>query len=143
MKFLSKSKDGGPESTVFAYWLFEIKFLFSIVLLRFDNGSRDAYHSHAFNCISWVMKGRLEEEVVRTEPATVYYGLKLPPYSFLSTNVYTPSLKPVMTYRTTTHKVVSVGTTWVISFRGPWSKTWKEVVDGQEKTLTSGRREVY
>lgn len=142
MKFLSKSKDGGAESTVWAYWLFEIKSLFSIVLLKFENGSRDAYHNHAFNCISWVLKGKLVEHVKETSPAGVFRGESYPSLDWDFINTYKPSLRPVFTYRDTMHKVVSEGTTWVVSFRGPWSKTWKEVVQGEEITLTSGRKVV-
>jgi len=31
--------------------------------------------------------------------------------------------------------------TWVLSFRGPWNKTWKEWLpkEGKEITLTNGR----
>lgn len=125
MKFLSKSKDGGPESTVTAYWLIEWKWLFSIALLRFDNGSRDAYHSHAFNCISWLLKGRLEEHELHLEPGLV--------------RVYEPSIEPIITKRTTFHKVVSVGRSWVLTFRGPWSKTWEERLPDRQVTLGSGR----
>lgn len=53
MRLLFKGKDGGPESNVTGYWLIEAKGLFSFVLLRFDKGSREAYHSHAFNAWSW------------------------------------------------------------------------------------------
>ena len=42
MKFLSVSKDGGPDSTVTAYWLVEMKGLFSVALLRFDHGTMEA-----------------------------------------------------------------------------------------------------
>lgn len=127
MKFLSKSKDGGPESTVWAYWLCEFKPLFSIVLLKFEDGSRDAYHDHAFNCISWVLKGKLKEEVISPDAKE---------------NTYTPSLKPISTLRDTFHKVTSSGTTWVLSFRGPWADVWHEYANGQEKTLTNGRNVV-
>jgi hypothetical protein len=61
MKFLARRKDGGGESTVTGYWLVEIKSLFSICLLRFEGKSRNAFHNHAFNCFSWVLKGRLKE----------------------------------------------------------------------------------
>lgn len=61
MKFLFKSKDGGPDSNVVGYWLVESKKLFSIVLLCFNKGSREAFHNHAFNAISWVISGRLDE----------------------------------------------------------------------------------
>lgn len=132
MKLLETSKDGGPESTVWAHWLIELKGLFSIVLLQFEHGSRDAYHSHAFNCISWVLWGKLVEEVLDDDVSS---GSRF--------NVYGPSLIPVLTFRDTTHKVVSYGRTWVISFRGPWAKTWKEILpDGEEKTLTNGRKVV-
>lgn len=61
MKFLYYGKNGGPESRVWGYFLIEIKSLFSIVLLRFENGSRDAYHTHAFHCFSWLLRGHLTE----------------------------------------------------------------------------------
>ena len=133
MKLFSLCKDGGPESTVWGYFLVEIKSLFSIVLLRFENGSRDAYHSHAFNCVSWVLKGELNE----------YHSPETKPNPFDRLDIHGPSLLPVLTFRDTTHKVVSIGRTWVLSFRGPWSKTWKEIEGGEEKTLTNGRRQVY
>lgn len=124
MKFLSTSKDGGPESTVWAHWLCEIKWLFSIVLLRFENGTRDAYHSHAFNSISWVLSGGLVERHINGER-----------------EFHLPSPWPVFTWRNTTHKVQSLGRTWALSFRGPWADTWKEVLPGgEEVTLASGRQ---
>jgi hypothetical protein len=143
LKLFEISKDGGPESTVWAHWLVEIKWLFSIVLLRFENGSRDAYHNHAFNCISWVLKGKLVEHVKEIAPAGIALGQHYPAHDYHFINTYTPSLKPVMTYRDTMHKVVSEGRTWVVSFRGPWGRTWKEIENGEGKTLTNGRRVVY
>lgn len=118
------SKDGGQESTVQG-WFIEAKKLATAALLRFDDGTREAYHSHAFNCISWVLKGALEEEHLEG-----------------GVDVHRPSLKPVVTRRDTFHKVRSLGTTWVLTFRGPWSDTWKEYVDGQIITLTHGRKVV-
>ena len=59
MKLFHKSKDGGPDSNVTGYWLIEWKKAFSVVLLRFDAGTREAYHNHAFNAISWILKGEL------------------------------------------------------------------------------------
>lgn len=132
MKFLSLGKDGGPESTVWGYWLFEIKSLFSIVLLRFENGTRDAYHSHAFNSVSWVLKGELEETHHHTTHPDVFDRL----------DIHRRSIFPVLTFRDTFHKVNSVGRTWVLSFRGPWAKEWKEYDAAGEKTLTNGRQVV-
>lgn len=127
MKFFKHMKDGGLESKVDGYWLVEIKSLLSIVLLHFSNGSRDAYHSHAFNAVSWVLKGMLAEG--QLEGGMRFYG---------------PSFKPVWTPRTMFHKVVSRGDTWALSFRGPWSKTWKEFLPTEDRfiTLTHGRKEV-
>jgi hypothetical protein len=130
MKFLSYGKDGGPDSTVWGYWLVEIKRLFSIALLCFENGSRDAYHSHAFNAVSWVLKGQLREQEI--DPETHGIGLR----------GYTPSLRPIITKRSTMHKVTSVGRTWVLSFRGPWNDVWHELKDGRDITLTHGRQEL-
>lgn len=53
MKLLFKRKDGGQQSTVTGYWLIEWKNVFSIVLLKFEKGTREAYHTHAFNAFSW------------------------------------------------------------------------------------------
>ena len=125
MKLFSIMKDGGGESTVTGYWLIEWKLLFSIVLLEFGNGSREAYHSHAFNCFSWVISGKLKEQHLGG-----------------SFNYILPSFMPFMTYRDTFHKVSSEGTTWVLSFRGPWSKYWKEYLPKEDKflKLSSGRK---
>jgi hypothetical protein len=135
MKLLTTCKDGGPESTVWAHVLFEIKALASVMLLRFENGSRDAYHSHAFNCISWVIAGGglLEERVeIDTDRHTT------------SVHWYRPSWRPIVTLRSHCHKVTSRGRTWVLTFRGPWADRWTEIVPGRAApvVLENGRREV-
>lgn len=130
MKFFSVGKDGGPESTVTGYWLCEIKSLFSVVLLKFEDGSRDRYHTHAFESWNWVLAGIVREKVRgKNTDFDIPHG---------------PSLKPVRTRRSTLHKVVSIGTTWVLSIRGPWSKTWREwdPKTGEYTELTHGRVEV-
>lgn len=131
MKLLKRMKDGGPLSHSTGYFLVELKALFTIVLLYFSNGSRDAYHTHAFNAVSWVLKGKLIE-------FTMGEGV----------TEYTPSFHPIFTPRTRFHKVVSVGNTWALSFRGPWVAKWKEFIPakgwrpGKYITLTHGRKEV-
>lgn len=124
MKFFHRAKDGGPKSTVVGYWLAEVKRLFSVALLRFANGSRDEYHSHAFNSVSWVLWGTLIEEHLdgRIE-------------------VHVPSLFPIITRRDTFHRVVSLGTTWVFTLRGPWARTWYEYDPLTDRTviLRNGR----
>lgn len=125
MKFFKSDKDGGPDSTVTGYWLIEIKSLFSIVLLRFDHGSREEYHSHAFNCVSWLLYGKLKEQVFGRTDARDYL----------------PSIVPIVTKRSTFHRVYSWGTSWVLTFRGPWTKQWSEYDprDMSFKVLGHGR----
>jgi hypothetical protein len=129
-KFFFKSKDGGPESNVTGYWLIESKRLFSIVLLRFDKGSREAFHNHAFNALSWILSGKLDEKVKIDHSHKDYSQ-----YLF-------PSWVPFKTSRDRMHKVHGIADkTWALSFRGPWNKTWKEWLpkEGKEVTLTNGR----
>lgn len=120
-------KDGGPESKVWMAGL-EIKSLFSVLLLRFEDGSREAYHSHAFNALSWVLRGKLVEQEWQAIS--------------LHTRLHKASFMPIYTSRDNMHKVTSIGRTWVLSFRGPWADTWKEFVNGKVITLTHGRKEV-
>lgn len=123
--FCERGKDGGPESLVYGFWLFRWKKLFTIALLRFEDGTRDAYHSHAFNCVSWVLKGKLIKDNLDS-----------------TQNTYTAGPRPVVTLRNTFHRVTSVGRTYVLTFRGPWSNTWSEYLPNTKKhlTLTHGRK---
>lgn len=127
MKFFSYSKDGGPDSKVSGMFVVEVKSLFSVVLLKFLDGSRETYHSHAFNALSWVLRGQLTEFLLQGK-----------------VNTYTPSIHPITTLRSNFHHVESKGTTWVLSFRGPWAKTWEEFLPNENKylTLTHGRKVV-
>jgi len=124
VKFLARRKDGGPESHVVGYWLVEIRSMFSIALLRFGPGGRRAYHSHAFDSISWVLSGRLREQHI--------WGRD---------EVHRPSWRPVITRRDTFHSVFSRGTSWVFTLRGPWARTWHEYepLTGELTTLAHGR----
>ena len=127
MRLFHVGKDGGPYSTVTGYWLVEMKKLFSIALLKFENGSRDEYHSHAFDCVSWLLSGKLEEQM-QDDP----YG---------RAKHYLPSWRPIVTRRSTFHRVYSRGTSWVITLRGPWAKKWREYNPFTSKfsTLENGR----
>lgn len=127
MKILKYMKDGGPLSRVWGLFIIEIKPLFSIVLLRFLDGSREAFHTHAFNAVSWVIKGKLLETEING-----------------TCRIYRASWKPIYTPREMFHRVRSSGTTWAISFRGPWKDKWREFLpeNGRYITLTHGRKEV-
>lgn len=127
MKLFHVAKDGGPKSNVTGFWLIEAKRLLSIALLRFADGSREEYHSHAFNSLSWVISGHLHEQHLsgKTEP-------------------HRPSLSPVTTRRSTFHRVFSLGNTWVLTIRGPWAKDWQEYSPKDQTfiTMEHGRKVV-
>lgn len=125
MKFFSKSKDGGPESPVDAFFLFEIKSICSVALLRFNQGGREAYHTHAFNAWTWFLCGDMVEQDVNGE----FY-------------CYERSILPKVTRRSKNHRVRAFKTSWALTIRGPWSKTWTETVDGKNIVLTHGRKRV-
>lgn len=127
MKILWNDKDGGPDSKGWL-WGFEWKSGFSVLLVRFRKGSRDAYHSHAFHALSWLLWGRLMEEV---------YGM--------GAKYHTVEPVPILTLRSTLHKVTCLtNNSWAVTFRGPWRDTWKEYIpkDNRHLTLTHGRKEV-
>lgn len=126
MKFFTKMKDGGKDSTVTGYWLLEWKALLSICVLKFEGDSREVYHTHAFHCISWVLSGELKEEMLDGRVIKIL-----------------PSIFPFLTTRKDFHKVSSVtDVTWLFTIRGPWAKTWEEYLPTSNKviTLTNGRK---
>lgn len=117
-------KDGGPDSNVWGFYIPEIKRLFSVVLLRFQGASREAFHDHAFHSIAWVLKGRLIEE--QLDGSVHYYPASILPYAFP---------------RSRFHRVSTEGpNVWVLNLRGPWLDTWHESIDGEVVTLTHGRK---
>lgn len=124
-RFFVKRTDGGNKSGVHAYWLVEWKKVCSIGILRFDTGSRTAYHSHAFNALTWWLKGKVTE--------VLYPNTKLN---------FAPSIKPKYTPRTNTHKVIAHVVTYAFTIRGPWNNTWVEIRDNKKITLTHGRVEI-
>jgi len=124
MKAFSKGKDGGPESHVTGYFLVEIKRLFSIVLLKFDEGTREEYHNHAFNAVTLWLKGEVQEEYPDHIGTTWKAGeLK-----------YTP--------RNLMHRIRAFKPAYALSFRGPWVSNWNEYNAASKRTttLTHGRK---
>lgn len=128
IKFHWGSKDGGPDSNCKIYGL-EIKELFSVLFMTFDGEGREAYHNHAFNAISWVLRGQLHEH--RLHEDDLFWA-------------HIPSLKPIVTPRTTFHRVEGIRDhNWVLTFRGPWRDSWLEYIPGEKRyrRLTHGRQE--
>jgi hypothetical protein len=124
MRILNKTKDGGPESPVDAFFLCEFKGFFSVALLRFNKGGRENYHTHAFNAWTWFIKGDLEEQVHKG-----------------GSRKYKRSLLPKKTPRKCNHRVVAKETSWCFTIRGPWEDQWTETTPkGVDITLTHGRK---
>ena len=123
-RFFYKKFDGGKESGVTGYFLIEWKPVFSIGLLHFKPGSREAYHNHAFNAISWFIRGSVREELLSG-----------------ATKRFQASFRPKITKRGCFHRVYAFTSTWALTFRGPWNDTWTEYhpKDGEFVTLTHGR----
>jgi len=121
MKILWGHKDGGPDSLVWC-WGIEIKNLFSILLLKFEQNSRPAFHTHAFNSFSLLLKGGLHEIMLNKEEKIFKR------YSFIST------------YKNTFHQVKGLAkSNWVLTLRGRWDKEWKELNEHGLQTLTNKR----
>lgn len=125
MKVLSKAKDGGPDSPVDAYFLFEIKSVGSVAFLKFNQGCREAFHTHAFNALTWFLSGDLIEEDIS--------GMLTP---------YRRSVFPKVTKKDKNHRVIAKKTSWCFTVRGPWSDTWTEVDENESRVLTHGRKVV-
>lgn len=126
LRMFIKRHDGGPDSGVTGFWLLEWKAVFSIVLLRFQPCSkRTVFHSHAFAALTWWLRGAAEE--VHADGRVLSWR---------------PSLLPKWTPRSTCHRIVPQRTTWALSIRGPWRRTWNEVSADLSKTttLTNGRK---
>lgn len=125
---VGKRSDGGEKSGVTAY-IIESKYLASIALLRFSNGTREAYHSHAFNALTLWFKGRVVEE-------RLYPGIEQE-----DTEYRAGQWK--ITRRDNMHRVRSIGTSWALTLRGPWADVWQEFRNGKTVHLTHGRKEVH
>lgn len=123
MHFLNRAKDGGPTSTVDAFFLFEIKSLGSVAILRFNKGGREAFHTHAFNALTWFICGDLVEQRI---DGTV--------------TRYRRTLLPKVTRRSNNHRVIANRNSWCVTIRGPWNNCWTEDTDTQKIVLTHGRK---
>ena len=120
--FYSKP-DGGKDSGVTAYFLIEWKVLFSIGILHFKKGTREAFHSHAFNAFTFWLKGNVTE--IKPDNARLKFSA---------------SFKPKFTPRSNVHKVMAHTDTYALTFRGPWLDYWYEYKGNKQITLTHGRK---
>lgn len=123
-RFFYKKPDGGLNSGVTGYFLLEWKTVFSIGILHFRPGSREAYHSHAFNALTFWLRGKVTEQK--------FDGIN---------SEFQASLCPKYTRRDNCHRVLVHTDTWALTFRGPWQDVWKEYRPHLVR-LTHGRREL-
>lgn len=124
-RLFSVKPDGGKDSGVTAYFLIEWKVFFSIGILHFRIGTREAYHSHAFNALTWWLKGRVTEFKLNGQEKN-----------------YRASLIPKYTSRDNFHKVLAHEDTYALTLRGPWIDTWQEFKNERLITLTHGRKQL-
>lgn len=122
-RILYVKPDGGKDSGVTGYFLIEWKTVFSIGLLRFRKGSREAFHSHAFNAVTFWLKGSVTEECLEGD-----------------SKPFKASFRPKITKRSKFHKVIAHKDTWALTFRGPWVDYWMEFKGGKLLVLTHGRK---
>lgn len=137
--FFTKRSDGGKNSGVTAYFLIEWKPLFSIALLHFKTGTREAYHSHAFSALTWWLKGKVTEEQVKS---ITVIGNNILSKDDIVKKDFKPSIKPKYTSRNNMHKVIAETDTYALTFRGRWKETWMELRGDKIVTLTHGRKEI-
>lgn len=113
-----------------AYFLIEWKRGFSIALLHFNKGTREAFHEHAFNAVTLWIKGRVREHILASlfDHAAEVREFK--------------AGQMKLTPRSCFHKIEALESTWALSVRGPWVDRWRELRKDRLVTLTHGRREV-
>jgi hypothetical protein len=138
-RLFSVRSDGGKDSGVTAYFLIEWKPVISIGLLHFKPGTREAYHSHAFNALTWWLQGSVTE-VKLIEPVREFGDVVS--YKENEEKDYIPSIIPKYTSRDNFHKVIAHESTYALTIRGPWKDTWREYRKDIYVTLTHGRKEV-
>jgi hypothetical protein len=124
MKLFKVAKDGGKESPVTGLFLIEWKEVFSIVLLRFGEGSRENYHSHAFNALTfWMPLSKVKECFPDGSSKEWRFGFKWTPKNNM-------------------HKIETSRVSYALSIRGGWDKTWDEYNETTNSriTLSKGRK---
>lgn len=125
IKIFKKQKDGGKDSPVDGYFLIEWKGLFSIALLKFNKGQREAFHTHAFDAYTWFLFGDMEEERL------YYYKNQIDEKNLdivgKEDKKYKFSFIPKFTSKDNLHRVTAKKTSWCFTLRGRWDKTWIEV----------------
>lgn len=118
------------EQKVSQFVIFECKYLFSIIIFYFHkcNKTQDRYHTHAFNAISIKLWGKYIEYIYKEGSGGKEWSIKkrVAIFKYFKRDHF--------------HKIGNSTGCCTILLSGPWSKTWKEVLDnGEVKEYTWGR----
>ena len=107
------------EQIVSQFVIFEIKWLFSIIIFYFhkSSGSQDRFHTHAFNAWSIKLFGEYDEHILDNETTGEY-------------RIIRRQKKLVYFPRNSYHRIANSNGCMTILFSGPWKKRWKEYVNG-------------
>lgn len=98
---------------IIAYTIFELKWLFSIIIYNWKTIKQNRFHSHAFPAYAFLLSGEYEEEVIRN--------------GVMSKRTVNQWMRPRWLPRNYTHRILTAKPgTWTIVFVGPWRKTWYE-----------------
>ncbi len=111
------------------FTIFEIKYLFGIIVNTFNTENQDRFHSHAFHSFSLMLKGNYFEDVIVNGNEVI--TKKIEKSRFIPKNYI--------------HKITkSTPNAMSITFEGPWGNTWNEYYDnGRVKTYTWGRKVLF
>lgn len=105
------------------YVIFECKYLFSIIIFNFIESDKvqDRFHTHAFNSVSFKLKGYYEEHILDENGET----LIVPRHNvvkFFERDIY--------------HAIGKSNDCWTLLLAGPWKQTWKEFFPNLRKIET-------
>jgi hypothetical protein len=129
LSFFKFNKFEFGEQKVTQFVVFECKYLFSIIIFYFhkSSGYQDRFHTHAFNALSIKLFGNYTEQILLDETSGSF------------------SLKrrnSILQFfpRDSYHKLGLSNGCSTILISGPWKKSWKEKVDGDEIVTYSWNR---
>ncbi len=111
------------------FTIIEIKYLGGIIVNIFNTSNQDRFHSHAFNALSWMIRGHYYEDVI--VDGNLLKLKKIERSRFIPRNYI--------------HKITkSSPNAMSITFEGPWESTWNEYFDnGRIKTYSWGRKVIF
>lgn len=86
--------------------------------MKFNKGTREAYHKHVFDALTWWLWGSVIEHVFNENNEDNNKVEKIN---------WCPWILPKYTPCDNLHKIEALETSYAISFRGPWKDTWYEL----------------